>query len=54
MPGCKLPPDYKLSCKRKTILPGFPRGPEKQTKALLKQYELSKERPGFIDFHEYE
>ncbi|CAD1473774.1 unnamed protein product [Heterotrigona itama] len=56
MPGCKpLDRKFKLPCKRKTILPGPPTDPEKQArKALLKQYELSKERPGFVDFDQYE
>ncbi|XP_033348416.1 tetratricopeptide repeat protein 25-like [Bombus vosnesenskii] len=56
MPGCK-PVDrkFKLPCKRMTILPSPPRDPEKEArKALLAQYESSKDRPNFAVFDEYE
>ncbi|XP_060826622.1 outer dynein arm-docking complex subunit 4 [Bombus pascuorum] len=56
MPGCK-PVDrkFKLPCKRITILPSPPRDPEKEArKALLAQYESSKDRHSFEDFDEYE
>ncbi|XP_024227954.1 tetratricopeptide repeat protein 25-like [Bombus impatiens] len=56
MPGCK-PVDrkFKLPCKRMTILPSPPRDPDKEArKALLAQYESSKDRPNFADFDEYE
>lgn len=55
MPGCK-PVDrkFKLPCKRMTILPNPPRNPEKEArKALLKQYEPSKDRVGFMSFDQY-
>lgn len=55
MPGCK-PVDrkFKLPCKRKTILPSPPRDPEREArKALLIQYEPSKDRPGYVNFDEY-
>ncbi|KAI4487274.1 hypothetical protein M0804_005423 [Polistes exclamans] len=56
MPGCK-PVDrkFKFSCKRNTILPSPPKNPEKEARqALLAQYAPSKERPGFLDFQDYE
>ncbi|XP_015188348.1 PREDICTED: tetratricopeptide repeat protein 25-like [Polistes dominula] len=56
MPGCK-PVDrkFKMSCKRNTILPSPPKDPEKEARqALLAQYAPSKERPGFLDFQDYE
>ncbi|XP_043503466.1 uncharacterized protein LOC122525000 [Polistes fuscatus] len=56
MPGCK-PVDrkFKFSCKRNTILPSPPKNPEKEARqALLAHYAPSKERPGFLDFQDYE
>ncbi|KZC06271.1 PREDICTED: tetratricopeptide repeat protein 25-like [Dufourea novaeangliae] len=56
MPGCKpVDKKFKLACKRKSILPSPARDPEKEArKAFLARYELSKERPGYIDFNEFD
>ncbi|XP_031365354.1 tetratricopeptide repeat protein 25-like [Apis dorsata] len=56
MPGCKpVDKKFKLPCKRKTIMPQPPKDPIIETrKALLAQFEPSKERLGFIDFDQYD
>ncbi|XP_053985572.1 outer dynein arm-docking complex subunit 4-like [Hylaeus volcanicus] len=56
MPGCKpVDKKTKLPCKRMTILPSPAKDPELEAmRALLAQYEPSKERPGFVDFDEYD
>lgn len=56
MPGCK-PVDrkFKLPCKRMTILPTPPKDPAKEARnALLQQFARTVERPGFVDFNEFE
>ncbi|CAK9808501.1 Outer dynein arm-docking complex subunit 4 [Anthophora plagiata] len=56
MPGCKtVDRKFKLPCRRKTIMPTPAKDLEKEArKILLAQYELSKDRPGYVDFDEYE
>lgn len=56
MPGCKpVDKKFKLPCKRKSIMPQPPKDPVIETRrAMLAQFEPSKERPGFIDFDQYD
>ncbi|XP_076234957.1 outer dynein arm-docking complex subunit 4 [Calliopsis andreniformis] len=56
MPGCKtVDKVFKLPCKRMTIMPTPARDYEKEARrALLALYEPSKERPGYVDFNEYD
>lgn len=56
MPGCKpVDKKFKLPCKRKTIMLQPPKDPViEMRRAMLAQFEPSKERPGFIDFDQYD
>lgn len=56
MPGCKpVDRQFKLPCKRMTIMPDPPKDPEREARrALLAYYSTTMERPGFIDFNVYD
>nr|XP_031825312.1 tetratricopeptide repeat protein 25-like [Nomia melanderi] len=56
MPGCKpVDKKFKFPCKRVSILPVAAKDPHKEArKAFLAKYELAKERPGYIDFNEFD
>ncbi|XP_070522365.1 outer dynein arm-docking complex subunit 4-like [Cardiocondyla obscurior] len=56
MPGCKpIDRKFKMPSTRRTILPSPPKDPERDARlALLKQNALTHERPGFVNFQDYQ
>lgn len=56
MPGCKpVDKKSKMPCKKMTILPTPPKDYEKEARrALLARYEPSKDRPGYVDFNQFD
>ncbi|XP_025155450.1 tetratricopeptide repeat protein 25-like [Harpegnathos saltator] len=56
MPGCKpIDRKHKMTSKRRTILPGPPKDPEREARlAMLRQHAPRVKRPGFVDFEEFE
>ncbi|XP_076656792.1 outer dynein arm-docking complex subunit 4 [Halictus rubicundus] len=56
MPGCKpVDKKFRFPCKRISIMPRPAKDPVKDARrAFLAKYELAKERPGYIDFNEFD
>ncbi|XP_076284219.1 outer dynein arm-docking complex subunit 4-like [Lasioglossum baleicum] len=56
MPGCKpVDKKYRFPCKRISIMPRPSKDPEREARvAFLAKYELAKDRPGYIDFNEFD
>lgn len=56
MPGCRpIDRKFKMPSTRRTILPSPPKDPARDARlALLKHYVTPRDRPGYVDFEEFE